>query len=386
MLLYQRVITWMNLPMLMNHVGAPMLHGALSTSLVLAFGSYQQWNPKHVVKMPTCCPTSCLVFPLSDMICAAYIYIHIDTYAITKEYVYIYIEYRSVSLQNTMCFPVILGCSSYETHSNHDIYIYVEISMICVIFNPLGHISIPHSWVHWLFFSLCLIDSRVVTVVPPLPRLFLSRGSSGLDLFANLLLVHCPRLGGDCPDIWQMGYPWVTPMENIEKYEEFTHGFAGKMIHNQWIFMDRYPIYVSLPMGTPCFTRGGKLNPFYFSGASHSSINFTWMKNLIWASHWGLDDLVGGLGRMLNCGLLMISGGSCMMWSWHAMVLSWCPRRLLSALLREIVRLKVRLLLAHVVLSSAQVLGMAGNDGEFPLWDDSYTDKIEKQNEGQIYR
>ena len=90
MLLYQRVITWMNLPMLMNHVGAPMLHGALSTSLVLAFGSYQQWNPKHVVKMPTCCPTSCLVFPLSDMICAAYIYIHIDTYAITKEYVYIY--------------------------------------------------------------------------------------------------------------------------------------------------------------------------------------------------------------------------------------------------------------------------------------------------------
>ena len=55
-------------------------------------------------------------------------------------------------------------------------------------------------------------------------------------------------------------------------------------------------------------------------------------------------------------------------------------------MLREIVRLKVRLLLAHVVLSSAQVLGMAGNDGEFPLWDDSYTDKIEKQNEGQIYR
>ena len=62
--------------------------------------------------------------------------------------------------------------------------------------------------------------------VPPLPRLFLSRGSSGLDLFANLVLVHCPRLGGDCPDIWQMGYPWVTPMENIEKYEEFTHGFG----------------------------------------------------------------------------------------------------------------------------------------------------------------
>ena len=49
------VITWMNMPMLMNHVGAPMLRGALSTSWVLAFGSYQQWNPKHVVKL-SCFP------------------------------------------------------------------------------------------------------------------------------------------------------------------------------------------------------------------------------------------------------------------------------------------------------------------------------------------
>ena len=70
---------------------------------------------------------------------------------------YIYIEYRSVSLQNTMCFPVILGCSSYETHSNHDIYICRNIYDMCDIQSSwsyqypsfLGALIILQLMSHW---------------------------------------------------------------------------------------------------------------------------------------------------------------------------------------------------------------------------------------------